>query len=338
MTQAQPAPPPAVNPANTLGIDYRAAAARFSYRGPIIDVHTHLMDAAAADAWAAVADLFGVTTTWSQTPLPQVPAIRERHGDRIRFIAVPNYAERDRSPTTFTSDWIDAIRRFAEMGCTMVKLWAAPRGRDFSEHLRLDSPIRVAGVRLAIDYGMQVMVHVADPDTWFATKYADVKRYGRKREHYAPLERLLDQYPDVLFLAAHMGGSPEDLDFLQGLLDRHANLHVDTSATKWMVRELSKHPLDFRVFCRRNPGRVHFGTDIVANAENAGDFDLHASRYWALRTLLETDHDGPSPIVDPDLHLVDPQVPEHATARLRGAALDDATLRSVYHDASAALR
>ncbi|MHC4590503.1 MAG: hypothetical protein ACYTAQ_14535 [Planctomycetota bacterium] len=33
-------------------------------------------------------------------------------------------------------------------------------------------------------------------------------------------------------------------------------------------------------------------------------FDLYASRYWALRTLFETDHVGPSPIADPDLALV----------------------------------
>ena len=48
-------------------------------------------------------------------------------------------------------------------------------------------------------------------------------------------------------------------------------------------------------------------------------FDLFASRYWALRTLLETSYDGPSPIVDPDLPLVDPSLPATATAHLRGA-------------------
>ena len=62
-----------------------------------------------------------------------------------------------------------------------------------------------------------------------------------------------------------------------------------------------------------------------------------ASRYWALRTLLETDYDGPSPIVDPDLHLLDPDVAKKATAHLRGAALDDDLLQFLYVTAAANL-
>ena len=130
-----------------------------------------------------------------------------------------------------------------------------------------------------------------------------------------------------------MAGSPEDLERVQRLLDDYPQLHVDTSATKWMTRELSKHPDALADLLRRNPGRVLFGSDIVANDENI-DFDLYASRYWALRTLLETDYVGPSPIVDPDLPMIDPSLPDTTTATLRGAQLDHETLRMVYHQAA----
>jgi hypothetical protein len=59
-------------------------------------------------------------------------------------------------------------------------------------------------------------------------------------------------------------------------------------------------------------------------------FDLFASRFWSLRTLFETDYDGPSPIVDPDLHKVDPDIPELSSPPLRGAKLSDDLLESVY--------
>ena len=130
-----------------------------------------------------------------------------------------------------------------------------------------------------------------------------------------------------------MGGWPEDLEFLDGLLSRHPNLHLDNSATKWMVRELSKRPLAYRAFCARNPGRVLFGSDNVADP-GVSSFELLASRYWALRTLHETDYEGPCPIVDPDLSLVDPALPAQSTATLRGAAFDPAT-RSTSSRASA---
>jgi hypothetical protein len=118
------------------------------------------------------------------------------------------------------------------------------------------------------------------------------------------------------------------------MLDRHPNYVIDTSAAKWQVRELSKHPERFRAFCQRNPGRVLFGSDIVANNDNL-DFDLYASRYWSLRTLIETAYDGPSPIVDPDLHMVDPSVDEKSTATLRGAQVTGDAIKSIYHDAAA---
>src|SRR5207237_911435 len=66
------------------------------------------------------------------------------------------------------------------------------------------------------------------------------------------------------WIGAHMGGWPEDLAFLDGLLTRHANLYLDTSATKWVVRELGKQPRDrVRGFFLKWQGRLLFGSDSV---------------------------------------------------------------------------
>src|SRR5690606_7275944 len=145
-----------------------------------------------------------------------------------------------------TEGFLENIRRFhGEFGSRIVKFWAAPRQRDVLEEagaemadvVALDSPWKMKAAELAASLGMMFMVHIADPDTWFATKYADAARYGTKRDQYAPLERMLERFSGSRWIAAHMGGWPEDLEFLDGLLARHANLHLDTSATKWMVRE-----------------------------------------------------------------------------------------------------
>ncbi|QDU70650.1 amidohydrolase family protein [Mucisphaera calidilacus] len=320
------------NPANMLGLDYAAQAATFRYAGPIYDVHTHIGTLDSAEVYFHAADDYGITKTWSMTNrMEQVDALAERWGKRIAFIAVPNYEERD-NPETFTSHWLKRIEAFAERGCMICKFWAAPRGLDLAEHFWIDSPIRFEAMDLAKSLGMKFMSHVGDPDTWFATKYSDSSRYGTKREHFDRLRRVMDRYGDVPWLGAHMGGSPEDLEYLQVLIDTYPNYVVDTSATKWMVRELSKRPDAFRDFCRRNPGRVLFGSDIVTTDANI-DYDLYASRYWSLKTLLETNYDGPSPIVDPDLSMVDPSLPEDSTALLRGAGFDDELLRQVYQDA-----
>jgi hypothetical protein len=122
-----------------------------------------------------------------------------------------------------------------------------------------------------------------------------------------------------------------------------------------MVRELSRHPRQRLVdFLARHRGRVLFGSDIVTTDDHLAPapdktemaakasapedaFDLYASRYWALRTLWESDHDGPSPIADPDLALVHPDRHGPMDApRLRGKRLPGDLLRSLYRDAAVA--
>ena len=347
------------NPSNLHDLDYRAMAASFA-RLPfgIVDAHAHVNGARASLLLREAMDLYGISEIWSMTALEQVPAVRQVLGDRLRLIAVPDFASKDRRHA-HGGGYLERIERYHALGARICKFWAAPRITDFAIELgdpsmfRLDAPPRIEAMRLAQSMGMAFMTHVADPDTWFATRYADASRYGAKTDHYLPLERLLDDF-GVPWIAAHMGGWPEDLGFLTGLLDRHANLHLDASATKWMVRELSRHDRGAIVdFLTRFRGRVLFGSDIVTTDDHLSQaegktemaakasapedaFDLYASRYWALRTLWETAHDGPSPIADPDLAMVAPD--RHGpmdSPRLRGKRLPGDLLESLYAGAAA---
>ncbi|MFG0285851.1 MAG: amidohydrolase family protein [Phycisphaerales bacterium JB039] len=349
---------------NRLGLDYRAEATRL---GPppveIIDVHTHINGARAARVWAEAAQLYGVGRTYSQTQRAEAYAVREVLGERIRFIAIPEYMDPDKQ-RVHRQGFVDNVRWFHdEMGARMVKFWNAPRFRDFwsseqdADIFGLESPWKLKVAELATELGMMFMTHVGDPDTWFKTTYADSKKYGTKLEQYAPLERMLQRFPSP-WLAAHMAGWPEDLDFISGLLERHDNLYIDTSATKWMVRELSKHPRDaLLAFLERWRGRVLFGSDVVTIDEHLRPtdpeekrfgaalahspeqaFELYASRSWALRTMFETDYDGESPIADPDLAMVEPDRYDAMSApRVVGRFLPSDLLRSLYRDAAAGL-
>ena len=349
------------NPSNLHDLDYRAEAARFPHLPHgIVDVHSHVNGERASALLREAMDLYGVGEIWSMTALEQVPAVRRVLGDRLRLIAVPDWTSKDRRHA-HGEGFLERIEAYHRAGARICKFWAAPRITDFAIELgdpgmfRLDAPARVEAMGLAQSLGMSFMTHVADPDTWFATRYRDASRYGAKRDHYLPLERLLDRF-DVPWIAAHLAGWPEDLGFLAGLLDRHPNLHLDASATKWIVREVSRHEREAVIdFLRRFEGRVLFGSDIVttddhlchaegktemaAKASAPEDaFDLYASRYWALRTLWETDHDGPSPIADPDLAMVDPNRHGPMDApRLRGKRLPADLLRSFYAGAAASL-
>jgi hypothetical protein len=345
-----------MKPANRLSFDYRTLAQGFRpLKYPIVDVHSHIQGHEATGIYARAAEEHGIGLTYSMTPLKEISAVKRILGERIQFISIPDFSSKDRMNAVGTG-YQRQLPEFKKHGAKIAKFWNAPRIYDASDDsfatspFRLNASERIECMKVAQDLGMIFMAHVGDPDTWFQTKYQDANKYGTKSQQYDIFEEVLDTFT-VPWIAAHMGGSPEDLQRLSGLLERHSNLYLDCSATKWIVRELSKHPPEkVRAFFIRWKERILFGSDIVTsdahlNADSSSTemeaksssvedaYDLYASRYWALRTLLETDYEGPSPIADPDLHLVDPQsfTPLDAPI-LRGCALPEDVLRALYLD------
>lgn len=323
--------PGRISPANRFGLDYREEAAKLGPPPvPIIDAHAHIAGKTATPIYREVRALFGVRLTYSMTQYPGVPIVRDALGDTVRFIAFPTWGDPDRE-RFMRQGFLEVIEKFRrEHGSRILKIWSSPRLREMfpgdagTDLVEIDSPWRVKACELGTQLGMMFMVHVADPDTWFATKYKDASRYRTKREQYEGLERMLDRFTNP-WIAAHMGGWPEDLEFLDGMLTRHPNLYIDTSATKWVVRELSRHPVEKVVaFFTKWRGRLLFGSDIVVTDDHVSPhkattspmadladspdaaFDLYASRYYALRTMFETSYSAESPIADPDLAMTDP--------------------------------
>lgn len=346
-----------MKPSNRLNLQYARESESFPLiQGGIIDVHSHIHGETAARIYAEVARHYGIVRTYSMTALHEIPTVQRILGNSIRFIAIPNFSQKDRREA-FGTSFIKDLRSFHSKGSRIAKFWNAPRIYDAaaepfaSNPFRINSTMRKEAMRAAADLGMMFMVHIGDPDTWFQTKYADASKYGSKLEQYETLEEVLDLFPNP-WIAAHMGGYPEDLNHLSKLLTRHKNLYLDCSATKWIVRELSKHdPIQLKDFFVRWKGRILFGSDIVtsdahvsaehsatemeAKAGNREEaYDLYASRYWALRTLLERSYHAESPIADPDLHLVDPTRDLLDAPILRGMALPGEILVSVYRQAA----
>lgn len=344
-----------MNPSNRLRLNYSTEAQSFTNATPqgIVDIHSHIQGEAATRIYAEAASHYGVTRTYSMTHVSSIPTVQQILGDKVRFIAIPNFSHKDRVKA-FGSDFAKELPLYGAYGAKIAKFWSAPRiyeatGEPFATNaLRINSPARMEAMKAAVDLGMIFMAHIGDPDTWFQAKYKDANKYGTKLQQYEIFQEVLERFP-IPWIAAHMGGSPENLGLLSNLLSRHSNLYLDCSATKWIVRELSKHPLlAVRQFFEKWKGRLLFGSDIVATdahiskeqsanemdaKANSHDeaYDLYASRYWAFRTLFETSYEGDSPIADPDLQLVEPErYSAHDAPRLRGISLEADVLYHLY--------
>lgn len=318
---------------NVTGQDYQDRR-HFRYAGPpLLDIHAHVMrprnfdkpdvivedNVDQARTMLAVAEEFGIERTWSMCPPEDIPLLRQAFGDRLHFNGYINKKLNEPDDAAYR-----LLDHYLEQGVEIIKYWSAPRGRE--RGLFVDAPWRIETTRRARAAGIRIfMVHVADPDVWFAKMYADVAKYGTKTDQYTGLRRMVEMFPELQWIAAHMGGSPEHADFLESLLERYPNLHFDTSATKWQVREVSAHREAIRSLICRWPQRFLFGSDLVTRP--ALPREHYVSRYWCHRTLWESDWEGPSPILDPDFT---PATDGFSTPTLRGLALPPDVLLQVY--------
>lgn len=284
-----------VNPANRIGLNYRRGLER---RVPdrVIDAHAHIRGLDDVALYFEVAELYGVDLTFSMSPLGEIRELKRRYPGRLEFIAVPNWSKQA-ATEEFQRSWMADLTAFREEGVRLCKFWMAPHMRQ-KHGLSLDHPFVKTVTRHAYDLGFHFMTHIADPSIWWKKKYAGVDAIGSKDDQYRQLDGFFADYPDRVMIGAHMGGSVEELERLQGLLDRFPNYVIDTSATKWIVREVARTPDAVREFIIRNQDRVLFGSDIVVDKKY--DFDHYASRYWSQQMMWESDYRGESPIEDPD--------------------------------------
>lgn len=329
---------------NVTAINYRQRD-HFRYAGPIIDIHTHVMithpadpangpplgtgpggSIAQAETMLDVAAEFGIVQTVTMCLPEDIPQLRDRFGPSLLYNG--SIGKKPEEPDDAAYRLLD---RFLELGVCMIKFWSAPRGRE--RGLYVDAPWRIEAARRAQAAGCSiVMVHVADPDAWFRTVYSDAAKFGTKAEQYVGLERMLTMFPDIRWIGAHMGGDAEHPDHLEALLEKYPNLYLDTSATKWIVREVSPRRDAFRSLMARYPGRFLFGSDLVTR--HFLEREHYVSRFWCQRTLWESAWEGPSPIADPDFQSDEAS---GTTPLLRGLALPDDVLRRVYFENSRAL-
>jgi predicted TIM-barrel fold metal-dependent hydrolase len=323
---------------NVTGIDY-ADRQHFTYAGPLIDIHAHVMvtrpgdpvnaprivdgPGASTDQAAMMLDVaqeFGVEQIATMCPPQDIESLRDRFGDRLIFNGMIN----KKTPDESDDEAFRTLDRFLELGVKIVKLWSAPRGRE--RGLFIDAPWRIEAIKRARAAGVRlVMVHVADPDVWFRTVYTDAAKFGTKPDQYVGLERMMNLFPDMEWIGAHMAGDPEHPDHLQTLLEKYPQFHIDTSATKWQVREVSPRAEAHRRLISSFPDRFLFGSDLVTRHTLVREH--YVSRYWCQRTLWESTWTGPSPIADADYTGTN----ESATPILNGVGLSDEVLAMVYY-------
>ncbi len=271
------------------------------HTGPIFDAHTHIGAIDDITKMIAIEDDFGVSAQIGIVHDEEgFQAAKERYLDRFvfaKYLSLSDIAQYNVGPV------LDEISKLRDQGYSLAKTWFGPRWRDYRDVLkdfRINHP-RLEPVFQALeDDGIPLIIHVGDPDTYYAAQYRDSEKYGTKEEHLRQLEDVLSRHPRLRFQVPHFGAQPEihRLPNLSRWMDEFPNLVVDTASSRWMARELSKDVEKAREFMLRHQDRVLFGTDVFSGR---GDLDYFSGRYVAQRVLWETGERGtPLPFPDAD--------------------------------------
>ncbi len=263
---------------------------------PIIDAHNHASLIRPTAMMLKGGSMFGVARWVAIVRAHHIDGLRRRFGDRVIFNVWLDYTHAE-NPRRFARENVALIKSVARKGARCIKFWYKPefnyRTGFYFDDWRLDDIYRAM-----VDNDLAGLVHIADPDVWYQRVYNDPDKFEPKWATYRQLTNTLGRYPKLRVVVAHMGGNPERLDHLDRLLSTYPNCYLDTSATKWVVRELSPKREEAREFFLKWYRRLLFGTDLVAR-KNEG-LPHYASRYWVHQFLYEQPGEVLSPIPDKD--------------------------------------
>ncbi len=302
-----------------------------NYDGPIFDAHTHAIDRGSLNLLVQIGQQHGVEKTLL---IPHTRRVRryaeKKYPGRFIFAKYFSGSRIFKKGTTVVASEIEGL---LDEGYQIAKSQSAPvmmRGlKAGADRVRLGDESFDTFFAVLSDNDIPFLLHMSDPDTYYASKYANRHVYNTKEEDLKELEMVVARHPEVRFQLAHFAAQPE-VDRLSNLsrwLDSYPNFNVDTASARWMARELSRNPERSRKFLIKYQDRVVFGTDCIALFRfrwRFGSKNYYDRRYQALRLLLETDVRGmPLPFKDKDTM-------NTGGTLINGLSLPNRVLRKIY--------
>jgi predicted TIM-barrel fold metal-dependent hydrolase len=266
-----PSPPPAPTPAAPRWV-----------RPPVIDAHTHI-NPRGYDQMMALADQSGIARVVNLSGghqgkglEPHLEAMRRHPG---RIAAFYNLEWRALERPDFAALMAGGLEDAVAQGYRGLKISKA-LGLGVQDaqgaYLAVDDPRLDAIWQKAGALGVPVAIHTGDPKAFFEPVDARNERleeltaaphwsfadpsFPRREVLLAQRDRLLARHRGTTFILVHFGNNPEDIDYVDRVLDAHPNAVVDVSAR---LAEIGRHdPEEVRALFLKHRDRILFGTDL----------------------------------------------------------------------------
>lgn len=279
------------------------------YTGPVFDSHTHLGSVDDVKTMVKYSERFNIKKIFgivrdNKTKLN----IQNEFPDLFVFAIFLSIREALQGDIKGSLDFLD---KAYEQGFTLGKLWFSPRWVNYFKAENLKIKFRTQDVHLndpklepiftkLEELKFTLLIHISDPDLLYEKNYQPSSKYGIKKNHTNALKNILEKYPKLKIIGAHMASQPENLNLLDSWLNKYPNLYVDTGSAKWMVREFAYKKEEVINFFKKHKNRILFGTDLVAGRTDREPLPgYYINRFLSFQALFETDIENlPLPIPD----------------------------------------
>ncbi len=248
----------------------------------VVDFHTHL-GGLAYPLFVQVGDRLGIERAVNMSGgstsehRARNLAAADAFADRIALFHNPDWSRME--GTRGGALEADALRESVRSGFAGLKISKA-LGLGVTDadgnllpvdDARLDPLWSAAG-----ELGIPVAIHTSDPKAFFEKpgpqneRHAELSlapswsfygdEYPSREELLAQRDRMVAKHPKTTFVLLHFANNPEDIEYVDALLQKFPNVYVDLAAR---VAEVGRHdPAKVRDLFVRHQDRILFATDI----------------------------------------------------------------------------
>ena len=232
-------------------------------------------------------------------------------------------------------DLVAQAQRLKALGFDGIKMWEGKPLAYIVLPDRLDGAFFDPFFAWAEEQRFPIILHLADaPRFWDPARkgldpwsFAD-EPFPTRQELYAELEMILNRYPRLNLILAHLLFLWGELQEARRILDAHPSIAFDLTPGVQGYMQMSRVAAESRQFFLDYQDRLIYGTDIGALPllDSAAEFDIEreAGQPWLVRSFMETDWDIPFP------SWVGVMKAAPVDEKLRGIALPRNALEKIY--------
>ena len=277
-------------------------------KSPKYDTHTHYHtfdDLFVQKAKKANLHLLSINTDFDILPIDTQFKIsqflHQRHPQTFNFLGT--FDATTFTSKTFAEDTIEQIKKFVAAGARGIKIWkniGMTLKNGDGQYIMADDPVFAPIFAFLEKEKIPLLAHLGEPrncwlpledmttenDRWYYSKNPNFHMFLHPEmpsyeQQITARDRILERYPELLFIGAHLGSMEWSLEEVAKRLDRFPNFYIDISGRFDHILEQTHRNRNMVIdFFQTWQNRILYGSDCFVPQSYKGDRTFFLYKYF----------------------------------------------------------